>query len=221
MSRRGAPSGLAWQVGDVYTLHLWPPFGTPGVQQSGHYTGWALEGRLPYRLTDHALGRGARLTQLQREAGGSWVLANVEHGVTKDREHQLKYRGASRRCEVCRAERDVEPGRISNEQALERAGWDRATDYQRGLLLEIFELEAAPPNLAVRAPAPPEHKPFAPAPLPRGQPGPARRDGRPARRARVAGGGNPAAQKAPRWSLSRNWRPDEPAGTSAPVRDVR
>jgi hypothetical protein len=154
MSRRGAPSGLAWQVGDVYTLHLWPPFGTPGVQQSGHYTGWALEGRLPYRLTDHALGRGARLTQLQREAGGSWVLADVEHGVTRDREHQLKYRGASRRCGVCRAERAVESGEITREQALERAGWDRATDYERGLLLEIFGLEAAPANLAVRQPQP-------------------------------------------------------------------
>jgi len=135
-------------------LHLWPPFGTPGVQQSGHYTGWALEGRLPYRLTDHALGRGARLTQLQREAGGSWVLADVEHGVTRDREHQLKYRGASRRCGVCRAERAVESGEITREQALERAGWDRATDYERGLLLEIFGLEAAPANLAVHQPQP-------------------------------------------------------------------
>jgi hypothetical protein len=150
MSRRGVPSGLAWQVGDVYTLHLWPPFGTPGVQQSGHYTGWALEGKLPYRLTDHALGRGARLTQLQREAGGSWVLADVERGVTRDREHQLKYRGASRRCDVCKAERDVQAGKITPGQALERAGWDRATDYERGLLLEIFGLEAAPANLAVR-----------------------------------------------------------------------
>ena len=163
MSRHGVPSGLAWQVGDVYTLHLWPPFGTPGVQQSGHYTGWALEGKLPYRLTDHALGRGARLTQLQREAGGSWVLADVERGVTRDREHQLKYRGASRRCGVCRAERDVEAGRVTKEQALERAGWDRATDYERGLLLEIFGLEAAPPNLAVRA-AQPEPEPVTPAP---------------------------------------------------------
>ena len=162
MSRRGVPSGLAWQVGDVYTLHLWPPFGTPGVQQSGHYTGWALKGKLPYRLTDHALGRGARLTQLQREAGGSWVLADVERGVTRDREHQLKYRGASRRCGVCRAERDVESGRITREQALERAGWDRATDYERGLLLDIFGLEAAPANLAVREP-PPEPQPITPA----------------------------------------------------------
>jgi hypothetical protein len=172
MSRHGAPSGLAWQVGDVYTLHLWPPFGTPGVQQSGHYTGWALEGRLPYRLTDHALGRGARLTQLQREAGGSWVLANVERRVTRDREHQLKYRGASRRCEVCRAERAVENGQITNEQALERAGWDRATGYERGLLLEIFGLEAAPPNLAVREPQP-EPKPFVARPAP-GEPSPER-----------------------------------------------
>jgi hypothetical protein len=172
MSRHGAPSGLAWQVGDVYTLHLWPPFGVPGVQQSGHYTGWALEGRLPYRLTDHDMGRGARLTQLQREAGGSWVLANVERGVTKDREHQLKYRGASRRCEVCKAQRDLERGRITPEQALARSGWDRASEYQRGLLLEIFGLDEAPATLAVRPPAPPEPAPFVPAPAP-GELGPA------------------------------------------------
>jgi hypothetical protein len=166
VSRHGAPSGLAWQVGDVYTLHLHPPFGTPGGQQSGHYTGWALEGRLASRLADHALGRGGRLTQLQREADGSWVLASVERGVTRDREHQLKYRGAARRCEVCRAGREVRAGKITAGQALERAGWDRASDYERGLLLEIFGLDAAPPGLAVRAPAPPEPEPFVPLPAP-------------------------------------------------------
>ena len=171
MSRHGAPSGLAWQVGDVYTLHFWPPYGEPGVQQSGHYSGWALEGRLPYRLTDHALGRGARLTQLQREAGGTWVLANVEHAVTRDREHQLKYRGASRRCDVCKAQRDLESGRITPGQALTRAGWDRSSESERGVLLDIFGLEAAPPGLAVRAPAPPEPRPFVPAPAP-GEPSP-------------------------------------------------
>src|SRR5262249_42956578 len=129
VSRHGVPSGLAWQGGDVYTLHLWPPFGIPGVQQSGHYTRWALEGRLPDRLTDQAMGRGARLTQLQREAGGSWVLAGIERGVTRDREHQLKYRGASRRREVCKAQRDLEDGRITPEQALTRGGWDRASEH--------------------------------------------------------------------------------------------
>ena len=40
----------------VYTLHLWPPLG-----HAGHYTGSAIERRLAQRLTDHALGRGARL----------------------------------------------------------------------------------------------------------------------------------------------------------------
>jgi predicted GIY-YIG superfamily endonuclease len=166
---RSRPSWLATVLGDAYTLHFWPPYGDPEVQQAKHYTGWAEEGRLRQRLVDHARGRGARLTQVQREAGGSWVLAGVEQGVTRDRETQLKERGASRRCSVCRAERDVETGRVTREQALERAGWDRATDYERGLLLEIFGLEAAPPNLAVREyqpdPEPIEqHWPGAPTP---------------------------------------------------------
>jgi hypothetical protein len=149
MSRKGAPSWLSRIPGEVYTLHFWPPFGVPGVQQSKHYTGWTRPGRTRARISEHHQGRGARLTELQVKAGGSFVLASVEPG-TKDREQQLKYRGASRRCGVCRAERDVEAGRVTKEQALERAGWDRATDYERGLLLEIFGLEAVPPDLAVR-----------------------------------------------------------------------
>jgi hypothetical protein len=162
MSRRGAPSGLAWELGDVYTLHLWPPFGVPGVQQSGHYSGWTHAGRLAQRLTDHALGRGARLTQLQVEAGGSWVLANVERGVTKDREHQLKYRGASRRCSVCRAQRAVEAGRITREEALAISGWSRASDYERGVLLDIFGFEKQPERIPeIYSP-----RPFAPVPSP-------------------------------------------------------
>jgi len=118
------------------------------------------------------MGRGARLTQVQREAGGSWVLADVERGVTRDRETQLKERGASRRCSVCQSLRAVEKGRIGKDEALTRAGWDRASDYERGLLLEIFGLEAAPPNLAVREPQS-EPKPFVPRPAP-GEPSPER-----------------------------------------------
>ena len=57
----------------VYTLHLWPP-----LAHAKHYTGTARnEKRLPERLADHALGRGARLTQVQVERGGSWVLAQT------------------------------------------------------------------------------------------------------------------------------------------------
>jgi hypothetical protein len=148
MSRHGAPSWLAWEIGDAYTLHFWPPFGDPEVQASGHYSGWAHEGKLRSRLVDHFLGRGARLTKLQRQAGGSWVLADVEHGVTKDREHQLKYRSAARRCSVCKASRDIEAGRITKEEAL--AKWPDAKADERAILREIFGME---PEL-VKAPEP-------------------------------------------------------------------
>ncbi len=165
MSRR-APSWLAREIGDAYTLHFWPPYGDPAVQVAGHYTGWARDGKLPERLTDHALGRGARLTQVQKQAGGSWVVADVERGVTRDREAQLKERGAARRCSVCQAQRAVEAGRLTRQEALARSGWDRASAVERGVLLDIFGLQAAPPDLAARAPAPPEPEPFVPRPAP-------------------------------------------------------
>jgi predicted GIY-YIG superfamily endonuclease len=144
---RSAPSWLARGIGDAYTLHFWPPYGDPAGQQAKHYTGWASKGNLIKRLTDHALGRGARLTQVQKQAGGSWVVADVEHGVTADREAQLKERGASRRCSVCQAQRAAEAGRMTKEEALAKSGWDRASAYERGLLLEIFGLEKEPERI--------------------------------------------------------------------------
>jgi predicted GIY-YIG superfamily endonuclease len=159
---RSAPSWLATQLGDVYTLHFWPPYGDPEGQQAKHYTGWASKGNLARRLTDHALGRGARLTQVQKQAGGSWVVADVEHGVTADREVQLKERGASRRCSVCHAQRAVEAGHMTKEEALARSGWDRASTCERSLLLEIFGVEKEPECIPeIHSP-----KPFVPAPSP-------------------------------------------------------
>jgi len=122
------------------------------------------EKRLPERLTDHALGRGARLTQVQVERGGSWVLAQTEPGGTS-RERQLKQHGAARRCEVCKAIKGYQAGELSQEQALARAGWDRASQHERGLLIDIFGLSQAPENM----PAQPAPRPEMPAP----QPGPA------------------------------------------------
>ena len=138
---RSKPSWLSTVQGEVYTLHFWPPYGDPEVQVAGHYTGWAQEGKLASRLVDHASGRGARLTQVQREAGGRWVVADVEPG-TRDRETQLKERGASRRCSVCKAVRDIEAGNITQEEAL--AKWETASPAERSLLREIFGMEPAP-----------------------------------------------------------------------------
>ncbi len=155
---RSAPSWLARVLGVAYTLHFWPPYGDPAVQQAGHYTGWAEEGRLNRRLTDHALGRGARLTQVQREAGGTWVVADVERGVTRDRETQLKERGASRRCSVCKTSREIKAGRVSKDEAL--AKWAGASPAERGVLREIFGMG---PD-AGKAPQPVRE--FIPAPRP-------------------------------------------------------
>jgi hypothetical protein len=91
----------------VYTLHFDPPYepypGAPAYKCAGHYTGKTLEDRLEQRLVEHEQGRGARITQVQREAGGSWRLASVEPGGA-DRERQLKQHGAARRCPICQTE---------------------------------------------------------------------------------------------------------------------
>lgn len=104
MSRR-APSGPpATEQGICYTLHFDPPYppnAPKGAQIAKHYTGFATD--LGARLAEHAAGRGARLTQVQLAAGGTWRLASAERD-TRDRETQLKERGATRRCQICKDE---------------------------------------------------------------------------------------------------------------------
>ena len=94
----------------VYTLHFDPPYrpspDAPPYKTAGHYTGWAAN--LEKRLAEHEAGRGARLTQVQVEAGGTWRVAAVEPG-TRFRERQLKAHSAGRRCPICKAEAQAEP----------------------------------------------------------------------------------------------------------------
>jgi predicted GIY-YIG superfamily endonuclease len=103
--------GAKEDLGDsvVYTLHFDPPYApypdAPPHKIAGHYTGWTPN--LPARLAMHEAGRGARLTQVQLEAGGTWRLAAVEPG-TRFRERQLKNHSATRRCPICKAEAEAE-----------------------------------------------------------------------------------------------------------------
>ena len=109
---RGADPEPAGPAGRsvVYTLHFDPPYrpspDAPLYKTAGHYTGWAAN--LEKRLAEHEAGRGARLTQVQVEAGGSWRVAAVETG-TRFRERQLKAHSAGRRCPICKAEAQAEP----------------------------------------------------------------------------------------------------------------
>lgn len=147
--------------GLVYTLHLWPP-----IAHAKHYTGSARdEKRLPERLADHALGRGARLTQVQVERGGSWVVAQVEPGDHAE-ERRLKQHGAARRCNVCKAIDGYHTGELSHQQALTRAGWDRASEHERALLLDMFGISQAQAAQPTPAPQPGGEVGVVPAPRP-------------------------------------------------------
>ena len=183
----------------VYTLHLWPPLG-----HAAHYTGTTPERRLAQRLTDHALGRGARLTQVQLERGGFWVLAQTQPGG-RALERRLKQHGATRRCEVCKAARAYQSGELTAPEALARAGWDRSNPVQRSLLLDIFGLPE-PPEIARRG----ARRRGAGA-VPPGRPRRGR-GSRPRGRNRGRGRGQPAPAPGPELdgvveALIQSWRP--------------
>src|SRR5262249_47594685 len=55
-----------------------------------------------------------------------------------------RQRGATRRCQVCRAVDGYRVGELTAEAALARAGWDRSNEVQRSILLEIFGLHKPP-----------------------------------------------------------------------------
>lgn len=83
------------ELGTVYLLHFDTPFG-----HARHYTGWATN--LTARLTHHASGTGARLTQVAAAAGIGWSLARTWTSVDRNFERQRKNRGgAARQCPVC------------------------------------------------------------------------------------------------------------------------
>jgi hypothetical protein len=85
------------EPGIVYTLHFDPPYrpapDAPVYKCAGHYTGWAAD--LDARLAEHEAGRGARLTQVQKDAGGSWRLADARPGDrAEERRSQAAWRGS-------------------------------------------------------------------------------------------------------------------------------
>src|SRR5580704_11300859 len=101
-ARRGlrmtAPASPTAPIGVVYLVHFTEPY-----RHARHYTGWTAD--LGSRLAEHQAGRGARLLQVITQAGIGWTLARTWQG-TRERERQLKRQGgASRRCPICRAER--------------------------------------------------------------------------------------------------------------------
>ena len=93
------PASSASPSGVVYLVHFTQPY-----RHARHNTGWTAN--LESRLAEHQARRGARLLQVVTQAGIEWTLARTWQG-TGERQRQLKRQGgASRRCPICRADRE-------------------------------------------------------------------------------------------------------------------
>lgn len=122
MSRRAPIPDQYYQRGDVYILHLDPPY-----KHAAHYSGFGPEktGGAAARVADHAAGgpAAARLLQVQHEAGGAFRVGRVWRGVTREREVRVKESSAAKYCLICRGQPGIdldqppEPGArwIANE----------------------------------------------------------------------------------------------------------
>jgi hypothetical protein len=78
----------------VYLVHL-----DPAYRQAEHYTGSAHD--LAARMADHGTERGARLLQVQREAGGSWHIARTWPGGWPEERAIEDWKQAPRLCPDC------------------------------------------------------------------------------------------------------------------------
>ena len=142
----------------VYTFHFWPK-----LKHAGHYTGTTPR-PVRERNVDHHRGRGARITAVQVERGGSWVIGEVRPGGRAVERALKNQKNGSRHCDVCKAIKSLKSGRLTQEEALAEAGWNRSNEYERRLLLEIFGIEPTPERLS--SAQLPEPRPIHPAPPP-------------------------------------------------------
>lgn len=87
----------------VYLLHFDTPMPRGPGRHARHYLGWAE--CLGERLTKHAQGRGARLTQVAASRGISWQVAMWPERSRSD-EARLKHtHNTPRYCPYCQHER--------------------------------------------------------------------------------------------------------------------
>jgi hypothetical protein len=82
------------QAAWAYLLHL-----EPAYKQAAHYLGSACG--LAARLRQHGTSEGARLLQVQREAGGSFVLARTWPGGRAVETYLKAQKQGSRLCPLC------------------------------------------------------------------------------------------------------------------------
>lgn len=85
----------------VYLLHFVEPY-----KHAKHYLGSADD--LSARLAEHRHGTGARLTQVVRDAGISWVVARTWLGGRRLERKLKAQRSGVRLCPICKGEITLE-----------------------------------------------------------------------------------------------------------------
>ena len=107
MSCRAPIPDQYFQRGDVYILHLDPPY-----KHAAHYSGFSPENSegVQGRVAEHAAGgpAAARLMQVQHEAGGTFRVGRVWRGVTREREVRVKESSAAKYCLICRGKPEID-----------------------------------------------------------------------------------------------------------------
>lgn len=88
-------------MGTCYLLHFETPI-APGRHTCQHYIGWSNR-RLRERIADHRKGYGARLTQVAKERGISFIVVRTWPNTTRRDERRLKNRKdvPKRLCPIC------------------------------------------------------------------------------------------------------------------------
>jgi predicted GIY-YIG superfamily endonuclease len=80
--------------GTVYLLHLDPPY-----KHARHYIGWASD--LDQRMEAHRSGRGARLMEVVKDAGGTFQLVRTWPGPRALERAIKNRREAPKLCPTC------------------------------------------------------------------------------------------------------------------------
>src|SRR5688500_6719754 len=80
----------------VYLLHF-----SPAYKHAGHYTGYAAD--VMPRVYAHLHGKGARLTQVAKDAGCTLLLVRIWEDGDRALERKLKrWHGSGALCPICR-----------------------------------------------------------------------------------------------------------------------
>jgi hypothetical protein len=82
----------------IYLIHF-----SPSYKHAKHYMGWSPN--IEPRIHAHLLGRGARLTQIARDAGCTLLLVRIWEGADRTTERKFKNRShVPRLCPICQGE---------------------------------------------------------------------------------------------------------------------